>query len=49
MKLNHSMNKGKGEVHLADFSYKNPRWCTAYIEIVHPNLVLITWFTKVNK
>jgi len=47
MKLDQSLSKGKGEVHLADYGFKNPRWSTAYIEVVRPNLILITWFTKV--
>ncbi len=48
MRLNKSMTKGKGEVHFADPGFKNPRWRTAYIEIVNPNLILITWFAKVK-
>jgi len=46
MRLNKSMTKGKGKVHLADPKFKNPRWRTAFIEIVNPNLILITWFDK---
>jgi len=48
MRLNKSMTKGKGEVHFADPGFKNPRWRTAFIEIVNPNLILITWFAKVK-
>lgn len=46
MTLNGSLAEGKGEIHLADSGFKNPRWSTAYIDVTEKNLIQITWFAQ---
>lgn len=47
MTLDKTMNKGRGEIHLADVDFKNSRWNTAFLDTSVPNAVKISWLTGV--
>ena len=48
MTLDKTMRKGKGEIHFSEPGYKDPKWRTAFIEVVNKNQVLVKWFGKVR-
>jgi len=46
MTLDRSLAKGKGEVHMADASFMDSRWSTAYIDLSEKDVINIKWFAK---
>ena len=37
-------NKGKGQIHLADHGYLNPRWGLAYVELEDVENFVVKWY-----
>jgi len=44
--LDKNLKNGKGEIHLADTGFQNPRWNTALLENVTPDIIKISWQMK---